>query len=166
MRTTPATEGVEIEVFTREEISRLWSVVQQDWPAWYPFLLTLARAGLRLGEAVGLEWRDVDFDERVLIVRRTINHRQRRMRAPKNGKGRRVDLSRQLAATLRNHKSFREAEGALAGTPLPERVFSTPAGGLIRDDAFRRDVWARILRRATLRYRKPYAPSHFCEPSH
>lgn len=160
IRTTTATEAVEVEVFTREEIARLLTVTEQDWPKWYPFILSLARAGLRLGEAVGLEWQDVDFDQRVLLIRRSINHRQRRMSAPKSGKGRRVDLSRQLAAGLRAHKSLREAEAALAGFPLPERVFSTPEGEPIRDDAFRRDVWARILRRATLRYRKPHALRH------
>jgi len=55
-----------------------------------------------------------------------------------------VDLSRQLAASLWAHKSLREAEAALAGTPLPDRVFATAAGEPIRDDAFPRDVWARI----------------------
>jgi integrase len=160
IRSTATTEATEVEVFTREELSRLLAAAEHDWPEWCPFLLTLARAGLRLGEAVGLEWRDVDFDQRVLIVRRSVNHRQRRVSAPKNGKGRRVDLSRQLAASLWAHKSLREAEAVLAGIPLPDRVFATAAGEPIRDDSFRRDVWARILRRATLRYRKPHALRH------
>jgi integrase len=160
IRSTASTEATEVEIFTREELSRLLAAAEQDWPSWHPFLLTLARTGLRLGEAIGLEWRDVDFDQRVLIVRRSVNHRKRRMSAPKNGKGRRVDLSRQLAASLASLKSLREAEAALAGTSVPERVFSTAAGEPIRDDAFRRDVWARILRRAALRYRKPHALRH------
>jgi integrase len=160
IRSTSATEATEVEVFTREELGRLLTAAKHDWPEWYPFLLTLARAGLRLGEAVGLEWRDVDFDQRVLLVRRSVNYRKGRVSAPKNGKGRRVDLSRQLAASLWAHKSLREAEAALAGTPLPGRVFATAAGETIRDDTFRRDVWARILRRATLRYRKPHSLRH------
>jgi len=52
-------------------------------------------------------------------------------------------MSRQLAACLLAHKSLREAEAALAGTAVPERVFATAEGEAIRDDAFRRDVWAR-----------------------
>jgi integrase len=160
IRSTPAAEATEVEVFTREELGRLLTAAEQDWPEWHPFLLTLARAGLRLGEAIGLEWRDVDFDQRVLIVRRSVNHRLRRMSAPKNGKGRRVDISRQLAASLAAHRSLQGAEAILAGIALPERVFSTPPGEPIRDDSFRRDVWARLLKRAALRYRKPHVLRH------
>ena len=43
---------------------------------------------------------------------------------------------------------------------MPERVFSTSDGKPIRDDALRSDVWARILWRATLRYRKRHALRH------
>src|SRR4029077_5862536 len=53
---------------------------------------------MRLGEAVGLEWRDVDFGGRVLHVRRSV--RKGRVSLPKNGKSRRVDMS-QLAAFCR-----------------------------------------------------------------
>jgi integrase len=160
IRSTAATQAPEVEIFTRGELGRLLAAAEREWPAWHPFLFTLARAGLRLGEAVGLEWRDVDFDQRVLIVRRSVNHAKGRASAPKNGKGRRVDMSRQLAATLWAHKSLREAEAVVAGVAVPERVFATPEGEPIRDDAFRRDVWTRILRRENLRYRKPHALRH------
>jgi len=160
IRSTTATQAPEVEIFTREELGRILAAAQREWPAWHTFLLTLARAGLRLGEAVGLEWRDVDFDQRVLIVRRSVNNAKGRESAPKNGKGRRVDMSRQLATSLWAQKSLREAEAALAGFAMPERVFATPKGEPIRDDAFRRDVWAKILRRENLRYRKPHTLRH------
>ncbi len=35
-------------------------VAETDYPEWYAFVLTLARTGLRLGEAIGLECADVD----------------------------------------------------------------------------------------------------------
>jgi integrase len=127
-------------------------------PEWHPFVLCLARSGLRLGEAVGLEWRDVDFQKRVLTIRRT--ERRGRVGVPKSGKARRVDMSRQLAAALAGLRSLQEAEAALAGGAMPERVFSMPTGAPVHDDAFRNNVWAPLLRAAGLRYRKPHALRH------
>lgn len=64
-----------------------------------PFLLLLARTGLRLGEAVALQWQDVDFHGRFLEVRRACV--RGRVTTPKNKSTRRVDLSAQLVETLR-----------------------------------------------------------------
>ena len=82
--------AAEIEVFAPGELVKLLQTAQPDYPDSYPFLLTLARTGMRLGEAVGLEWRDVDFGGRVLHVRRSV--RKGRVSLPKNNKSRRVDM--------------------------------------------------------------------------
>ena len=103
----------EIEVFTPRELTRLVAVAEQDFPENYAFVLTLARTGIRLGEAVGLEWRDVDFAQRVLAIRRSV--REGRVSLPKNGKTRRVDMSPQLAACLESLHSLQGAEAALQG---------------------------------------------------
>ena len=52
----------------QEQVTRASQAVMQT-PL---FLLTLARTGLRLGEAVGMECRDVDFAQRVLVIRRSV----------------------------------------------------------------------------------------------
>ena len=151
-------QAQEVEVFSPAELVTVLTTAERDWPDWYPFLLCQARTGLRLGEAVALEWRDVDFPRRVLIIRRS--QRKRRVSLPKNGKVRRVDMSQQLAAVLQRLQSVQEAEAVVAGVPAPERVFSTPAGEVIRDDAFRNNVWKAILRRVGIRYRKPHTLRH------
>ena len=153
-----SSEADEVEVFTPEELVRLLAVAEQEYATWHPFVLCLARSGIRLGEAVALEWRDVDFERRVLIIRRT--ERRGRASAPKSGKARRVDMSRQLGRTLSSLKSLQEAEAALAAGSAPERVFSMPNGAPIHDDTFRNHVWAPMLRRAGLRYRKPHTLRH------
>ena len=149
-----ADDAPEIEVFTPRELAALLDVAQRDFPESYPFLLTLARTGLRLGEAVGLEWRDVDLAQRVLVIRRSV--RQGQVSLPKTGKTRRVDMSRQLAACLADLKSLQEAEAALKGIAAPERCFP----GQQSEDHWRSSVWAPILRRADLRYRKPHTLRH------
>ena len=107
----------------------------REYPDYYAFVLCLARSGVRLGEAVALEWRDVDFDRRVLLIRRS--ERRGRVSVPKSGKARRVEMSRQLARVLADRKSFQEAEAALAGHAAPPRVFLHPGTATpIRDDAW------------------------------
>src|SRR5215813_2073396 len=65
----------------------------------YPFVSLLARTGLRLHEAIALQWGDIDFNGRFLTVQRNFSHKK--LDTPKNGKSRRVDLSAQLTETLR-----------------------------------------------------------------
>ncbi len=92
------------------------------------------------------------------IIRRT--ERRGRVSVPKSGKARRVDMSRQLCRALAGLKTLQQAEAALVGKTAPERVFSMPNGAPVHDDSFRNHVWAPILRRAGLRYRKPHALRH------
>ncbi len=155
---TGAEEVQEIEVFTRDELQRLLGVAEQDWPEWYPFVLCLSRTGMRLGEAMGLEWRDVDFEDRVILIRRS--RRRNRVSEPKNGKARRVDMSTQLSKVLRSLRTLQEAEAVLNGIAPSERVFSTPRGTPIDEVGFRARVWTPILHRAELRYRKPHTLRH------
>jgi hypothetical protein len=72
-------------------------------------VLCLARSGVRLGEAVALEWRDVDFDRRVLLIRRS--ERRGRVSQPKSGEARRVEMSRQRARVLRGPEELPGSRG-------------------------------------------------------
>jgi integrase len=140
---TDATEASEVEIFDRAEVGRLLELAESDFPEYHPFVLCLARTGMRLGEAIALEWRDVDWITRVLLVRRS--RRRGRVSEPKNGKLRRVDMSAQLADVLRGLKTLQEAEAVLAGREPPERVFSAPDGGPVSEDVFRKRVWTPLL---------------------
>jgi integrase len=151
------TQVEEIEVFTPEELTRLLEVIERDYHYAYPFILCLARTGLRLGEAMALQWADVDFAQRVLLVRRSV--RRGVTAVPKNGKARRVDMSRQLSAVLRNWKTLRDAEAVVEGQVAGPWLFPALASDPRAQDTFRR-LWARILDKAGLRYRKPHVLRH------
>jgi integrase len=84
---------------TREELGHLLRTCQEHFPAYYPLVSLLARTGVRLGEALGLQWGDLDFHNRFIEVRRTFSNG--RVSTPKSGKGRRVDMSQQLTETLK-----------------------------------------------------------------
>lgn len=152
------TQAEEIEVFTPDELTTCLGVAEREYPDHYPFLLLLARTGMRMGEAVALQWADIDFTQRVILVRRS--SRRGVTKVPKNGKARRVDMSRQLVATLEGWKSLQEASAVVAGREMAPWVFPDPDGAVRSADTFRRALWAPLLRRAGLRYRKPHTLRH------
>ncbi len=153
----PPAEVTEVEVFRLAELGAILAVAEEAYPHYYPFLFALARTGLREGEAIALEWADVDFANRVLLVRRT--ERRGRVHTPKNHTVRRVDMSLQLTECLRNWKSLQESEAALEGRPYPERVFTNSEGRPINVNTLQ-NVWESILRRADVRYRKIHCLRH------
>jgi integrase len=74
---------------------------------WRTHLIVLlgGEAGLRCGEMVALEWKDVDFGKRQLCVRHSDWRGQ--ITAPKNGRVRYVPMTVRLAAALADHRHHR-----------------------------------------------------------
>jgi len=67
---------------------------------------------MRIGGASALKWKDVDFEDRSILVRR--NYVSNRIEnSTNNGKVRRVDMSQQSASCLRTIKK-KIAESALS----------------------------------------------------
>ncbi len=114
----------------------------------YPLILCAVRTGLRQGEVVGLQWGDVDFHGGFIEVRRGVVLRQET--TPKSHKIRRVDMSQQLQATLKNLKELRQIEAMAEGRELAPWVFLAK-GGQRWDDRHLRRVWTRCLDSAELR---------------
>jgi len=152
----------DVDVFGADELVKLLDAAQADQHGTplYPFVLTLARTGMRIGEAIALEWQDVDLERRIIAVRRTISGHSGRTSVPKSGKARRVDMSRQLLDVLHSSRSLQAAEAAVAGREAPLRVFQAIKGGPINVTSFRENEWARFLRTAGLRYRRPHVLRH------
>jgi integrase len=139
----------EIRPLTREEASQLFAAAREHYPREYPLLLCALRTGLRLGELLGLQWGDVDFHGRFLEVRR--NRVAGRLTTPKNGKGRRVDMSAQLTQTLRELRVTRKTEALRHGWGrVPDWLFCTD-GGALDGDNLRHRVFYKVLDKAQLR---------------
>ena len=47
----------------------------REYMGWLPLITILLGTGMRIGEALGLVWDDLDFEKRIINVRRTLNDR-------------------------------------------------------------------------------------------
>jgi integrase len=116
----------------------------------YPLFLTLAGTGMRIGEALGLQWGDINFNGRFIEVKR--RYSKGRIFTPKNNKTRRVGMSSQLCETLKAHQVECKQKGLTLGLgSMPEYVFTNEMGNLIDLDKWRRRVFNKALEKAELR---------------
>ena len=140
----------EIKAFDRTQLQRLLGTAEQADAKLHPLVLTLARTGMRLGEALALEWDDIDFARREIRIARAISGG--RIDTPKSGHGRTVDMSAQLAETLLALRSARQAKDLRSGTPVQWAFPSEARTPLEHHNVAKR--FKRILRAAGL-------PGHF-----
>ena len=71
----PKGEKKEKEIYSVEEMKQLFALAEQYGTLDYRAFLTLAvYSGFRSGELMGLEWKDIDWENNVISVRRTANY--------------------------------------------------------------------------------------------
>jgi integrase len=111
-----------------------------------PLLRTAVFTGLRLGELLGLQWQDVDFGERVIVVQRqwTKTHE---FSTPKTAAGiRRVPLTEGMVALLKVEKESAFGRGRAKPDDL---VFPCREGGPLKHRSVQR-AFERIRDKAGL----------------
>ena len=102
-----------IDPLSAKELKKLLDIGQAHYPDDYPLFLLLARTGMRIGEALALQWGDIDFTGRFITVKQGLS--RGRVETPKSGKIRRVDMSRQLAEALTVYKLKAKKKGFAQG---------------------------------------------------
>jgi integrase len=120
-----------------DEYDMLVEAARQE-PQWHAAILAAGDAGLRQGEIMGLEWPDLDFDERLMTVRRTIWNGL--AGTPKGGRDRVIPMTERL----------REALSGLPRHLRTIRVFYSPDGSSWNSGKMQRPLW-RACRRAGIR---------------
>ena len=140
----------DVAFMTREEVALFLDVVMKHYPGLYPFFLCAVRTGLRAGELIGLQPGDIDFNGMFIEVRRNIV--RGRITSPKNGKSRRVDMSRQLASVLRTHLLETKKEVLRNGCKEhPQWVFYNEQLGFLDINNVRKRYFYKALEKAGLR---------------
>jgi integrase len=121
------------------------TTAQKVDPAYYPFFLLLARAGLRPGEARALKWSDVDFANRKFTVAHSLSEAAE-IEETKTSAKRYVDISQELAEALMQRLCDREKTSTnTSGRQLSEFVFYNRRGNPL-DDSRVRKHFLRLLR--------------------
>ena len=59
-----------IKAFTRERLAHLHATAAKEERHWAPLFFTMARTGMRLGEALALQWEDLHFRAHEIRVTR------------------------------------------------------------------------------------------------
>jgi integrase len=107
---------------------------------------------MRRGELLGLRWRDVDWDRRVLCVRQTIGQLRGApdIKAPKTKSSLRdIPVQAEVFDALRAHKRQQNARRLAVGAAWLDQdlVFTSSGGTPIQPDNLKRD-YNRLVKRA------------------
>lgn len=142
-----------MKTLNEEQVRTLFEASSQD--RLHALWVLLVTTGLRLGEAIGLQWQDLDLEQGKLVVRRSLQ-RQRQAGLvfvePKTRASRRtVHLPSGTAAALRAHRARQTAEKLLASSAWQDRdlVFCRWDGGPIEPSCVVQR-FHRLLKRARL----------------
>jgi len=132
------------------ELTLLLDTVEEHYKGHYALVTLLSLTGMRIGEAFGLKWGDIDFKDRFIEVKR--NYVRGKIGTPKNGKTRRVDITPQLTSLLKTHRTESKKKGFELGMgEIPEFVFTNRDGGFMDQSHFRRRVFKKALTKAEIR---------------
>jgi len=153
----PAEVEERVKALTRGELAAFLAAVLEVEPRHYPLFFTLSRTGVRLGEALALQWDDFDFARRKVRVVRGISCG--RVETPKSGRARTIDMSLALRDLLQRHDAGTQAGWLKRGLPRPEWVFATSEGTFLDRNNVAK-AFAHALRAAGLTHHSPHDLRH------
>ena len=76
--TIPKGEVKEKPIYSQEEIAQLLTAINGEDTKYRAFFYLIAYSGFRRSEMLGLEWKDIDFENNIISIRRTSNYTSER----------------------------------------------------------------------------------------
>jgi integrase len=126
---------------------------------WHALYAVAFGCGLRIGELLGLEWQDIDYNTNTLTVHRQLLEKSGRMKLGKpktKSSVRKIPFPHSVNTALRKHRSLQRDKG-LFDCPI---VFPTLNGKHLGRSNFQHDEWTLRLARCGLVYRPFHNARH------
>lgn len=138
----------DVQPFSLDEVKLLLDTVRPDFR---PYLTVRFFTGMRTGEVHGLQWKYVDFERRLILVRETVVQGEDEYTKTDYSQ-RDIQMSQAVFDALR-------AQKAMAGDHS-KYVFATRAGTPLDFKNVNNRVWLPLLRHLGLAPRRPYQCRH------
>lgn len=96
-------DSEKIRYITLNDFNNFISVIDDEF--WKTFFIFLFYTGCRKGEALALNWHDIDFDSNEIMINKTLyyKHKNPTITNTKTGKNRRIKMSKTLKEELLKH---------------------------------------------------------------
>jgi len=154
----PAAVEERVRAMDREQLQVFLSIALKHEARLHPILYLMSRTGARVGEALGLQWPDLDWRRgQARICRQIVGNK--RLEYPKTSKTRAVDLSSSLQEILKTWDRDTAAGWLERGKPRPDWIFPTRTGTSMTRYYITK-VMNRILRKAGLPHFSPHDLRH------
>lgn len=88
------------QILSLGEIQKLLDEARAIKFEWYPVWAMALNSGMRSGELYALEWKDIDFDNRLITVSKSYNGRLKAIKSTKAGYWRKVPINQDLEKLL------------------------------------------------------------------
>jgi integrase len=146
--------------FTWEERDHFESTFKEKFPRYYPLVVCGFRTGLRIGELLGLQWGDIDFFNKLILVQRNITLGKITTTKTLSSK-RMVRMTTNLVEILEKHRQRIIEEKLRKGwKEMPEWVFVNQIGSFVNYGRFVNHYWHRIITLSGLSRRTPHDMRH------
>jgi integrase len=147
-----------IKPFSQEESTKIIAGFEKTYPAWAPFAKFLFLSGCRMSEAIGLQWKHIDFQRREICICESLsilasgNGHERVRKDTKTGSVRFLKTNTQLTELL-------ELIKPVSAKP-DDLVFQNPTRTNHIDSHNFRTRWIKVLKGAAIPYRRPHVIRH------
>ena len=146
------------DAFSLDEVQRILKTFRLHplYFRYHDFVLVLITFGLRPYEAIGLQWKDINFTQRTITIAESLSRTgegsRRARRGRKNGTVTVLGLPEDIYTML---------EGRLTTISKPyDLIFTNTQGKAIDNGNFAQRIWKPLLQQAGIPHQSPYNCRH------